>query len=56
VPVAHAYTQEAEIRTIVVQNQQWQIARETISRKNLSQKQRAGVVPQGIGPEFKPKY
>jgi hypothetical protein len=32
-----------------------QTVRETLSRKNPSQK-RAGGVTQGVGPEFKPQY
>jgi hypothetical protein len=48
-------TQEAEIRRIMVQSQPGQIVRETLSRKNPSQK-RAGRVAQGIGPEFKPQH
>jgi hypothetical protein len=45
-------TQEAEIRSIVVPSQPWQIVQETLSRKNPTQK-RAGGVAQGVGPEFK---
>jgi hypothetical protein len=48
-------TQEADIRRIAVRNQPRQIVRETLSRKNPSQK-RAGGVAQGIDPEFKPQY
>jgi hypothetical protein len=44
-------TQEAEIRRITVPNQPRQIVRETLSRKNPSQKG-AGGVAQGVGPEF----
>jgi hypothetical protein len=47
-------TEEAAIRRISVQDQPGQI-RETLSRKNPSQK-RAGGVVQGIDPEFKPQY
>jgi hypothetical protein len=43
-------TQEAEIRRISVQSQH-----EQISQKNPSHK-RAGLVAQGVGPEFKPQY
>jgi hypothetical protein len=39
-------TQEAEIRRIMVQSQPREIVRETLSQK----------YPQGVGPEFKPKY
>jgi hypothetical protein len=49
-------TQETEIRRIVVQSQPGQkVPRDPISR-NPSQKNRAGVVAQGEGPEFKPQY
>jgi hypothetical protein len=48
-------TQEAEIRRIVVRSQPGQIVCETLSQKYPSQK-RAGVVAQGVGPEFKPQY
>jgi hypothetical protein len=44
-------TQEAEIRRILVQSQFC----ETLSQKTLY-KNKAGVVTQGIGPEFKPQY
>jgi hypothetical protein len=37
------------------QSQPGQIVRETLSRKNPSQK-RAGGVTQGVGPQFKPQY
>jgi hypothetical protein len=37
-------------------SQPGQIACETLSRKTLSQKNWAGGVAQGIGPEFKPQY
>jgi hypothetical protein len=47
-------TQEAEIRRMV-QSLPRQIVRETLSRKNPSQK-RVGGVAQGIDPEFKPQY
>jgi hypothetical protein len=47
--------QKAEIRRIGVQSQSGQIARETLSQKNPSQK-RARRVAQVVGPEFKPKY
>jgi hypothetical protein len=43
-------TQEAEIKRIMVRSQPGQTACETLSQK------RAGVVAQGIGPEFKPQY
>jgi hypothetical protein len=36
-------------------NTAWQIAHETLSRKNLLQKRTDGVV-KGGGPEFKPQY
>jgi hypothetical protein len=39
----------------VVQSQSRQTVRETVSRKNPSQK-RAGGVAQGVGPEFKLQY
>jgi hypothetical protein len=39
----------------MVQSQPGQIVWETLSAKNPSQK-RAGVVAQGVGPEFKPQY
>jgi hypothetical protein len=45
-------TQEAQIISIKVQSQPKQIARETPSQKKPSQK-RAGIVAQGVGPEFK---
>jgi hypothetical protein len=48
-------TQEAEIRTVMVRTQPWQIVCETLSRKNPSQK-KAGGVAQGEGPEFKSQY
>jgi hypothetical protein len=48
-------TQEAEIRSIVIQSQPGQIVGETLSRRNSSQK-RAGGVAQGEGPELKPQY
>jgi hypothetical protein len=47
--------QEAEIRKITVGNQPGQIVHETLSRKNPSQKKRAGGVAQGVGPQFKPQ-
>jgi hypothetical protein len=34
----------------------WQIVQEILSRKNPSQKGRAGGVAQCVGPEFKPQY
>jgi hypothetical protein len=46
-------TQEAEIRTTVVQSQPRQIVCETLSRKSPSQKK--GGVAQDEGPEFKPQ-
>jgi hypothetical protein len=46
-------TQEAEIRRLTVQSQPEQTVPETLSRKNLSQKKRAGGVAQGDSPEFK---
>jgi hypothetical protein len=47
----------AEIRRITVQNQPRQIVpRDPIISKNPSQKNRAGGVAQGEGPEFKPQY
>jgi hypothetical protein len=46
-------TQEAEIRRINIQSQPGQIVHETLSQKTL-QKNRAGGVAQGEGPEFKP--
>jgi hypothetical protein len=49
-------TQETEIRRTMVRSQPGQIVRETLSRKNPSQKKRAGGVSQGISPEFKPLY
>jgi hypothetical protein len=48
-------TPEAEIRRITVWGQPRQIVRETLSRKNPSQK-RAGGVAQSVGPKFKPQY
>jgi hypothetical protein len=42
-------TQWVEVRRIMVQSQPRQIVRETILKKNLSQK-RAGGVAQGVGP------
>jgi hypothetical protein len=45
----------AEIRRIKVQSQPWQIVQETLSRKYLTQKKRAGEVAQVVGPEFKPQ-
>jgi hypothetical protein len=47
-------SQEAEIRRIVVQSQPGQIAHETLSRKNPSQK-KAGGVAQDEGLELKPQ-
>jgi hypothetical protein len=45
-------TQEAEIRSIVIQSQPQQIIQETLSQiKTITKK--AGGVAQGIGPEFK---
>jgi hypothetical protein len=58
VPVAHPVilaTQEAEIRRFVVQSQPGQRVHETVSQKNLTQKETNGVA-QGEGPEFKPQY
>jgi hypothetical protein len=40
-------TQEAEIKRITVGSQPWQIVHETLSQKNLSEKNRAGGVAQG---------
>jgi hypothetical protein len=54
--MAHAYnlaTQVAEIR-IMVQSNPRQIVRETVSQKTLN-KNRAGGVAQGEGPEVKPQ-
>jgi hypothetical protein len=48
-------TQEAEIRTIAVQSQPWQIVHEPLSWKNLSQKGLVGWA-QGKDPEFKLQY
>jgi hypothetical protein len=48
-------TQEAEIRSIMVQSPLMQIVCETLSRKNPSQK-RTGGVAWGVGPKFKPQY
>jgi hypothetical protein len=48
-------TQEAESRRITVQSQPKQIIHETLSQKTL-QKNRAGGVAKGEGPEFKPQY
>jgi hypothetical protein len=48
-------TQEAEIRRIAVGSQPEQIVLETLSRKPLSQKNWAGGVAQGEGPELKKK-
>jgi hypothetical protein len=48
-------TQEVEIRRIVVQSQPWQI----VLKENplqIKKKKRAGGVPQGEGPKFKPQY
>jgi hypothetical protein len=46
--------QEVEIRRIEVKSQSGQIVRETLSRKNPSQK---GLVEWlRAGPEFKPQY
>jgi hypothetical protein len=56
--LAHACilaTQEAEIRRITVRSWPGEIAHETLSQKNPSQK-RAGGVEQGVGPEFKSQY
>jgi hypothetical protein len=47
--------QEAEIKRIVAQSQPRQVICETLARKTLH-KNRAGRVPQGVGPEFKPQY
>jgi hypothetical protein len=52
IPVILA-TQEAEIRRIKVRGQLRQIVRETLSQKTLHQKNKAGGVAQGVGPEFK---
>jgi hypothetical protein len=49
-------TQEAEIRRITVQSQPQQIGHKNLSRKTLSQKNWAGGVTLGEGPEFKPQY
>jgi hypothetical protein len=48
-------TQEEEIRKIMVQRQLGQIVCKTLSQKHLSQK-RAGGLPQGRVPEFKPQF
>jgi hypothetical protein len=40
----------------MVQKQPRQIVCETLSRKNPSQKKKAGGVAQGVGPELKPQY
>jgi hypothetical protein len=52
-------TQESEIRRITYRSQPGQIALETLSQKNLSQKrdgsQKIGVA-QGVGLEFKTQY
>jgi hypothetical protein len=48
-------TQEAGIRRNAVQSPPEQIVRETLSRKNPSQK-KAGGVAQGVGTEFKFQY
>jgi hypothetical protein len=48
-------TQEAEIMRIVVQRQPRQKVHAILSWKKPITK-RAGGVPQGIGPEFKPKH
>jgi hypothetical protein len=50
------FTQEAEIRRIKVQSQPGQIVLGTLSGKKTSSQKRAGGVPQGVGPEFKPQY
>jgi hypothetical protein len=44
-----------EIRKIMLQRQLWQIVCKTLSHKYLSQK-RAGGLPQGRVPEFKPQF
>jgi hypothetical protein len=50
-------TQEAEIKSIVVQSQPGQITLDTLSQKTLHKKikNRAGGGAQGEGPEFKPQ-
>jgi hypothetical protein len=47
-------TQEAEIRKIMVQSQPRQTIPQDPISKNPSQKNRAGGVAQGEGPEIKP--
>jgi hypothetical protein len=49
-------TQEAEIRRIGVQSQPDKRFVRSYLQKNPSQKNRAGGVAQGEGPEFKPQY
>jgi hypothetical protein len=49
-------TQEAEIRRITVQSQSGQKVHKTLPQKNPSQKNWAGGVAQGEGPEFKPQH
>jgi hypothetical protein len=44
---------EAEIKRIAVQNQLWQMVRDTLSRRKHHN---TGGVAQGVGPEFKPQY
>jgi hypothetical protein len=46
---------QAKIRRITVLSQPGQIVRETLSRKNPSQR-RAGGVAQGVDHEFKPQH
>jgi hypothetical protein len=48
-------TQEAGIRKVTVRSQAGQKVLGPLSRKTLH-KNRAGVVAQGEGPEFKPQY
>jgi hypothetical protein len=47
-------TQEAEIRRVMVQTSPRQRVHETLSQKTLD-KNRAGRMVQGEGPEFKPQ-
>jgi hypothetical protein len=46
-------TQDAEIRSIMVQSQPREILCETLSQKKSQKK--AGGLAQGVGPEFKPQ-
>jgi hypothetical protein len=48
-------TQEAEIREIMVPSQSRQIVCKSQLKKKPSQK-RAGIMAQGVGPEFKSQY